>query len=122
MRLRSEMSAQEPNDLLRLAFVVVRDCKGVLDPDIVPGRCRNRYPSVPPPCRNQLVELGEHPLRIVGMEMLDPELRIVPHLPRCISHDRIQILADERAGKVTRNLGRVDNRRDWRRQAFAGPS
>ena len=59
---------------------------------------------------DQLVDLSEDPASVVGMEMFDPELSIVAHLPRCISHYIIQILADEGAGKITRNLSRIDNR------------
>src|SRR6476661_673630 len=43
------------------------------------------------------------------MKAFDPELLVVAHLPRCVPHDRIQIVADECAGIVTGNLRRVDD-------------
>ena len=51
--------------------------------------------------------------------MLDPELRIIAHLPWRVAHGRFQVVADERAGEIAGDLRRVDDRgagRDQRLQ------
>ncbi len=60
---------------------------------------------------DDLVHLGEHAFRVLGVQALDPELLVVTHFPRGVTHDRLQVLADERAGVVPGHLGGIDDGR-----------
>ena len=97
------------DDLLRLAVVVVRDGERVLDPDVVAVAMAETIFEAAAALADQPLQFGEHAVGVLRMETLDPELLVVAHLPRRIGHDRVQILADEGAGIVARDLGGVDD-------------
>ena len=98
-----------PDDLLGLAVIVVGDGESVLDPDIVAVAMAEAVLEGAAALADQAIHLAEHPIGIVGMQALDPELLVVAHLPRRIGHDRIQILADEGAGIIAGHLRGVDD-------------
>ena len=69
-------------DLFRLAVIAVGDGEGVLDPDVVAVAMAEAVFECTMTLGDQALEFGEHPIGVVGMESLDPELLIVAHLPR----------------------------------------
>ena len=101
------------DDLQRLARLIVHDFEGVLDPDIVPVAVAEPVFERPSAHFNELAHLLKDPICILGMQAARPELRIFKHLPRREAHDRVDVLADERAGVIVRGLRRIDDpRRD----------
>ena len=89
----------------------MRDREGVLYPYEVPGAMAEAVLHGAAALADALVELGKDPLRVVGMQVLDPEFGIVAHLPRGVAHGGLQVVADEGAGEVARDLRRIDHRR-----------
>src|SRR5262249_25432386 len=106
------------DDLPRLAFVIARDRKGILNPNVVPVAMPKAVLQSPSALADQSIHVAENTRSILGMKPLNPEFLVVSHLPRGISHDRVQILADERAGIVPRHLGGIDDRRTGPNQRF----
>src|SRR5262245_39907218 len=102
-----------PDDLQRTTRVVMHDLEGILDPEIVPSPMPEAVFDGPSSFFYQRIHFGEDPLGILRMETAGPELWIFKHLPRGIPHNRVHILADERARVIARGLiGVKDPRTD----------
>src|SRR3974377_486827 len=108
-RFWSGTVAQAPTDSCGFASIIWGYGEGVLDPDIVPVTMAEAIFESTVSLFDQAADFGENPASIVRMQCCDPELLFVAHLPRCVPHDRIQIVAHEGASIVARHLRRIDD-------------
>src|SRR5262249_47922579 len=99
------------DDLQRMTHFVMHDLEGILHPDIVPTPMSEAVLDGPSSFFYQAKHFGEHPLPILWMDTIGPEIRIFKHLPRGIPHNRVHILADECACVIAKGLIGVQDRR-----------
>src|SRR5262245_5849382 len=83
---------------------ITHDLEGILDPDIVATPMPEAVFEGPSPFFYQRKHFLKHPLPILRMDTIGPEIRIFKHLPGGIPHNRVHILADERARVIAEGL------------------
>src|SRR5262245_33731201 len=94
-----------------MARFIVEHPESVLNPDVVPIAVPEAVFDRPSALFYQRTQFGEHAWRVVRVQTIGPAFRIGDHLLWGKAHDRLNILAHERAPKVARGTRRIDDGR-----------
>jgi hypothetical protein len=98
------------NELQRTAGIVIDNPECVEDPNVTALSAAEAVFQGPFAAFYETWTFVENSPGVFRMEVVGPTLGIGCHLLRRIAHDRLEILADIGAGKITGSLGRVDDR------------
>src|SRR4029450_9812844 len=91
--------------------IIVDHLEGVLDPDVVTVAMAEAVLDTATSPSDERLHVTKGAWRVVGMEMIRPNLWVCGHLLGRIAHNRTEIFAYESAGVIAGRFGRVDNRR-----------
>ena len=98
------------DELQRTAGIVIDNPERVEDPNVAALSPAEAVFQGPFAAFYETWTFVENSPGVFWMEVVGPALGIGRHLLRRIAHDRLEILTDIGAGKITGSLGRVDDR------------
>src|SRR5262245_4831432 len=94
-----------------MARFVIEHPESILDPHVMAIPVPESIFDCPSSLFYQGTQFSEHPPRIVWVQTIGPAFRIGDHLLWGKAHDRLNVLAHERAPKVARCTRRIDDGR-----------